>query len=102
MMNVKQTHFRVTVVVEPDGHEFHAFCPALKGLHVFGSSESEAVENAKIAIISHLGVLEEYGQPFPLGPDLKVLSNQPLSIPPAWMVKEVSFLWPTLSTSGAN
>ena len=35
---------KVSVVVEPDGEGFHAYCPAFKGLHIDGATEQEAVE----------------------------------------------------------
>lgn len=34
------------IIIEPDEDEFHVFCPALKGLHVGGSTEEEAIQNA--------------------------------------------------------
>jgi len=62
--------FRVTVVVEPDGEEFHAYCPGLKGLHMPGATVEEAVENARIAAQLFFECMIEYGDPIPIGPQL--------------------------------
>jgi len=59
--------FRVQVIVEPDGNGFHAFCPALKGLHTCGQNEKEALKNAKIAASAYLQSLVEHGDPIPVG-----------------------------------
>ncbi len=32
----KAVHANFTVVIEPDGEEFHAYVPALPGCHTFG------------------------------------------------------------------
>lgn len=62
--------FQVTVVVEPDGDGFHAYCPALKGLHVPGATIEEAVENARVAAQLFLECLVEDGDPIPVGVQL--------------------------------
>lgn len=66
----KDLTFHVTVVVEPDGDEFHAYCPALKGLHVPGTTIPEAVENARVAAQLFLECLIEDGDPIPVGVQL--------------------------------
>ena len=58
--------FRVDIVIESDGHEFHAFCPTLKGLHTSGKNEGEALENAKNAAIAYVESLIKHGEPIPL------------------------------------
>ena len=40
-----KVRFTVELVVEPDDDGYHAFCPALKGLHVAGQTEEEAIQN---------------------------------------------------------
>ena len=62
--------FRVTVVVEPDGEEFYAYCPAIKGLHMGGATVAEAVKNAHDAAIGFLEMMIEYGDPIPVGVQL--------------------------------
>lgn len=59
--------FTINIIVEPDDDEFHAFCPALKGLHVGGHTEEEAVRNAVDAGIAYLESLIKHREPIPLG-----------------------------------
>ncbi|MBI2850898.1 MAG: type II toxin-antitoxin system HicB family antitoxin [Chloroflexi bacterium] len=59
--------FRVQVIVEPDDKGFHAYCPALKGLHTYGDTRIEAVQNAKDAVEVYLKSLIKHGDPIPLG-----------------------------------
>lgn len=59
--------FRIEVSVEPDEIGFHAYCPALKGLHTCGDTEEEAVQNAKDAAIAYLESLIKHGDPIPVG-----------------------------------
>ncbi len=67
MRNRGQTiDFRVTIYIEPDGTEFHAFCPVLKGLHAGGATIDEALANCKDAVIAYLQSLMKHGDPIPL------------------------------------
>ena len=59
--------FIIEVVVEPDDDGFHAYCPALRGLHTCGATEVEAVENAKDAAIAYLQSLIKHGDLIPVG-----------------------------------
>jgi len=59
--------FRVQVIIEPDGNEFHAYCPALKGLHTCGNTEEEALRNARDAAVAYLHSLIQHGDPIPIG-----------------------------------
>jgi len=59
--------FRVEVLVEPDSVGFHAYCPALKGLHTCGDTEQEALQNAKDAAIAYLRASIKCGDPIPIG-----------------------------------
>ena len=61
------TEFKVQVVIEPDGTGFHAYCPALKGLHTCGDTEEEALQNAKDAATAYLRSLMKHGDPIPIG-----------------------------------
>ena len=63
-------NFQVTVVVEPDGNEFHAYCPALPGLHVPGATVPEALEHARVAAQLFLECMIEDGDPIPVGVQL--------------------------------
>ena len=59
--------FEVKVVVEPDADGFHAYCPALKGLHTCGATKQEAERHAKNAVVAYLISLMKHGDPFPKG-----------------------------------
>ena len=59
--------FTVDIIVEPDEGEFHAYCPALKGLHVGGRTEEEALKNAMDAVDLYLKSLIKHGDPIPVG-----------------------------------
>lgn len=65
---LKPMRFAVQVVVEPDGGQFHAYAPALKGLHVSGATEEEALKNARDAVVAYLQSLVKHGDPIPVGP----------------------------------
>lgn len=56
---------RINIGVEPDEDGFHAYCPALKGLHTCGNTEEEAVNNAVEASLAYLESLIKHGEPFP-------------------------------------
>ncbi len=62
----------ISVVVEPDGDEFHAYCPAFKGLHVYGKTPGEAIERTGAALRWYLDSLERHGDPLPAGSDCMV------------------------------
>jgi predicted RNase H-like HicB family nuclease len=59
--------FRIEVVIEPDEGGFHAFVPALKGLHTSGETQEEALQNAKDAAEAYLRSLIKHGDPIPVG-----------------------------------
>ena len=75
--------FKIEIAVEPDDDGFHAYCPALKGLHTAGDTEEEAVQNAKDAAIAYLESLMKHGEPIPIGVIVrgegKDISNIPTS-----------------------
>ncbi|MFA5186734.1 MAG: type II toxin-antitoxin system HicB family antitoxin [Patescibacteria group bacterium] len=64
---MRQIGFRIEVVVEPDGDTFHAYCPALKGLHTCGDTEEGAIQNAKDAAVAYLESSMKHGDSIPLG-----------------------------------
>lgn len=63
----RSIEFRLTIVIEPDGDEFHAYCPALKGLHTSGKSQEEARQNAVDAAIGYLESMIKHNEPIPIG-----------------------------------
>ena len=63
----KQIEFQVEIIVEPDGDEYHACCPALKGLHTCGETVDEALSNARDAATAYIESLIKHGDPIPVG-----------------------------------
>ena len=59
--------FSVPIVIKPDNGGFHAYSHALKGLHVPGYTEEEALQNAKDAAVAYLNSLIKHGDPIPVG-----------------------------------
>jgi predicted RNase H-like HicB family nuclease len=59
--------FRIGIIIEPDEGGFHAYCPALKGLHTAGETKEEALQNAKAAAIAYLESLIKHNDPIPVG-----------------------------------
>jgi predicted RNase H-like HicB family nuclease len=60
------TDLRYTVLLEPeDEGGFHAFVPALPGLHTYGSTRDEAVERATEAAEAYLEDVLEQGETLP-------------------------------------
>jgi len=59
--------FKIRIVIEPDEDVFHAYCPALKGLHTCGDTEEQAIDNVKDAAIAYLRSLIKHGDPIPVG-----------------------------------
>jgi predicted RNase H-like HicB family nuclease len=98
-------HFRATlsVVIEKDGESFHAFCPGLKGLHVDGSTEEEALQNAAEAANSYIASLVRHGDPLPIGPHFTAehLDDIP-PIPAGALLKNIEIQCAIQGTSGSS
>ncbi|MEA1994884.1 MAG: type II toxin-antitoxin system HicB family antitoxin [Campylobacterota bacterium] len=58
---------KIIIVIEPDENGFHAYCPALEGLHTDGDTEQEALQNAKDAATAYLSSLIKHDDPIPVG-----------------------------------
>lgn len=67
MMNIRTIKVRLRFVIEPDDGCFHAYSPELKGLHVDGATEEEALENAKRAAEVYLASIIKHNDPLPVG-----------------------------------
>ena len=52
----------VTFRVEPDGEEFHAWSPELKGVHTHGASLEKALANLREAIALYLKDCADSGE----------------------------------------
>lgn len=57
----------VRIFTEQDGDTYYAYCPDLKGVHVGGDTEKEAIETCIDAIGSHLSTMIKHGDPIPVG-----------------------------------
>jgi predicted RNase H-like HicB family nuclease len=102
MTKTPQTmNLSIDVVVEKDGESFHAHCPALKGLHVDGATEWDAIQNVKEAAVVYLNSLALHGDPLPICSHLVVNSVQPNPIS-ADLFRNITVPWPILQTSGIS
>ncbi len=82
----------ITVVVEKDGDSYHAFCPALRGLHVDGETEEEALDHAKDAIEVYLVSVARHGDAVSAGPEV----GKPIRLPKGAAVHTIETRWPVL------
>ena len=67
--------FSIEVIIEKDGKEFHAFCPALRGLHAYGRTENEAADNAVELARLYILSLVKHKEPIPLGVQCKEVAG---------------------------
>lgn len=58
---------RVTGIVEPDGDDFHGYCPELPEVHTCGDTAEEAWQMLDDAIRLVLEDRAARGEPLPLG-----------------------------------
>ena len=65
-VNTKELKFRIPIIVKPDTIGYHSYSPALKGLHMDGDTEAEALENARLTAIDFLRIMIEEGIPIPI------------------------------------
>ena len=67
-MQIREIKLKLRVLVEPDDDgSFHAFCPDFKGLHVFGDSQSQALENIRQALALYATSLVKHDDAIPVG-----------------------------------
>ncbi len=55
----------IVVHIEHDDCGFHAFCPALFGLHVGGDTRQEVIQNAEDAVYIYLQSMIQHGEQLP-------------------------------------
>lgn len=65
-VETRQLKFKVPIIVQPDGNNYYSYSPALKGLHMDGNTEKEALENAKETAKDFLKIMIRDGIPIPL------------------------------------
>ncbi len=54
------SNFPISIKIEKDGNEFHAWCPELPGCHTHGKSVPETLQHLKEAVQLYLeAVIEE-------------------------------------------
>lgn len=58
---------KITVEVEKDGDSFYAYCPGLKGVHVDGATEEEAISNAVEAASLYVSSMMRHNDALPIG-----------------------------------
>jgi predicted RNase H-like HicB family nuclease len=98
----RKLRLQITLIIEPDGDSFHAYCPAFKGLHVDGANEKEAIRNAAHAIGVYVNSLVSHGEPLPIGPDCSVEEEQVQVVPPGAFLRYLELQWPSLSMCGSS
>lgn len=90
---------RVTVVIESDGEQFHAFCPALPGIHSNAPTVEEARDRTIPAIERYLDFLDEQGGPNPVWPGLEMDASKEiipfLPNPTESTIQSVEVPWPS-------
>jgi predicted RNase H-like HicB family nuclease len=65
MQSKEKNKLLITVCIEKDEPGYHAYCPKLKGLHVYGDTPEEATANIKSALIAYLNSLVKHNEPIP-------------------------------------
>lgn len=75
-MDMNVIRIQLKIVVERDDDAYHAYCPDLKGLHVAGDTEEDAIANAIDASKAYLSSLLKHNQPIPIG----VIDGEPWSL----------------------
>ena len=100
----KRLSLKISVIVERDEDgSFYAHAPALKGLHVDGATEQEALHNAMEAVQAYLESLSQHGDPLPIGPDLTVHDEEVIpEVPPGAFLHSLTIPWPSLEMPGTS
>lgn len=89
----------VTVVIESDGEQFHAFCPGMPGIHSNAPTVEEARDRTIPAIVRYLDFLDEQGGPNPVWPGLEMDAGSELihllTNPAESIIQSVEVPWPS-------
>jgi len=93
----------IAVEVERDGDSFYAHCPGLKGLHVDGATEEEAVQNAMEAASLYVDSILRHNDPLPIG---AYFSAEEQFLRPSSerrsLSRNVEVPWPTTQVCGVS
>jgi predicted RNase H-like HicB family nuclease len=65
-VKTRELKFKIPIIVEFDTVNYHAYSPALKGFHMDGETEEEALNNAKLTAGEFLRIMIEDGIPIPV------------------------------------
>ena len=99
----KMLKVSIAVEVEKDGDLFYAHCPGLKGLHVDGATEEEAVQNAVEAASLYVDSILRHNDPLPIGTYFS--AEEHLVRPSAKrrsLSRNVEVPWPTAEVCGIS
>ena len=100
---MREFHLSILVIMEPDDGGFHAYAPALKGLHVDGPTQSETLSRTEEAIYVYLESLLDHGGPLPIGPGLTVEDEIDIpDVPIGAFLQNVVVPWPYQQASGVS
>lgn len=75
-----ECHVTFEIRAEPDGPEFHAWVPGMKGVHVGGSTMDETWTNAAHAIAAYINSYARHNRPVQTGPEFTVEARQGLEV----------------------
>ncbi len=78
----------LSFLIERDGRQYHAYSPALKGLHIDGKTIDEALLRAVRAATLYLEALARRWQPLPV-------ADQVVRVPRHAVLRKVTIEWPT-------
>ncbi len=99
----KRLRLKLTVIIEQDDGAWHAFCPALKGLHVDGDTQEEALTNAIEAAKVYINSLAMHRESLPIGSDFSVdVEEQIPTVPRGALLRHIELQWPSQSKYGIS
>jgi predicted RNase H-like HicB family nuclease len=97
----KLLELSVSIIVKRDGDGFYAHCPALKGIHVDGKTEQEAVRRAVEAAKCYIDSMVRHNEPLPFGPDLMIEGGE-VRHRPRVHVRHLGVQWHSLQACGVS
>jgi predicted RNase H-like HicB family nuclease len=91
----------ISIIVEPDEHGFHAYCPGLKGIHVDGTTEEEALKFAVEAAKCYIDSLVRHNEALPVGSDVAI-DDGVRKRRPRVSARHIEVRWPSLEACGVS
>ena len=80
---LSRLRLKISVIVEPDDDGFHAYCPALSGLHVGGNTRDDVLKGVKEAIDVYLKSIIRHDDPLPIGQHFSISETRNYQVQPA-------------------